>query len=62
VNKEQIYHDAAKFGPLETEDEMTDRRANIGVYGPSKWVVPEGGTREDPQYQDHLRGNQAGWM
>jgi hypothetical protein len=56
------HEDIRKFGEIETEDELSDRRANEGIYGPDKWVCPEGGTREDPQYQDHLRGNQEGWM
>jgi hypothetical protein len=56
------HEDIRKFGEIETEDELSYRRANEGIYGASKWQVPDGGTREDEQYLDDLRGNQEGWM
>jgi hypothetical protein len=56
------YEDIEKLGEVETIDELSYRRANEGIYGPSRWVCEEGGSREDPQYLDHLRNNQEGFM
>jgi hypothetical protein len=54
--------DARKFSDDTPIDEMSGRRANVGIYSPMNWHCPDGGSRQDPQYQDHLRGDTTGWM